>query len=374
MSTEPEPSDPLAGQREARRDHALPRQTDTRTNAEVSHIHAARYPVGIVGAAYHLPGQRQDITAWGDEQDVSPELVETLLGVGCRYFHASENESDLDLLIAALERLAAQVGRSRIAAASYLVHVHTQNFSVPPAPTSLLAAVAECYALRPKLCFSVEQLACAGIVSAIDWASRLLAADPDAEHALVLTSDRMFGNGSHRVYQQGGIESDGASAVLLGKAGVACRIGPATYRNFTALHQGPATSYNQTAIARYSWLHTKRLFQDHGKATGIAVADHGQILPINACSAHWNLIARSLSIPPERLFLDNIRDRGHACCSDFAMNLVDRGFAILEQGQPVLYCGRSNVGAHAALTLLPAVTAAEQAVSRRAPVADAVTP
>jgi 3-oxoacyl-[acyl-carrier-protein] synthase III len=314
-------------------------------------------PVGIVDAAYHLPGDRKDVVEWAADQDVSPELIEKLLDSGCRHFYAAENESDLDLVTAAVERLEDQAGRFTIASAAYVVHAHTQNFSVPAAPVSLLAEVANRHGMRPRLCFSVEQMACSGIVAAIDWATRLLAADLDAEYALVLSSDRVFGNASYRLLQQSCIQSDGASAILLGKRETSCGIGPTTYLNFPELRQGPSTPANEAAIARSSWLHTRRLLQEHEEATGLAVTDHGQILPINAYRANWDVIGRSLSIPPDRWFLDNIRNRGHACCADFAINLVDRGFEILKQGKPVLYCGRSNVGAYAALTLLPTVMA-----------------
>ncbi|HEX4369112.1 MAG TPA: hypothetical protein VH023_19915 [Rhodopila sp.] len=325
-------------------------------------------PVGIVAAAYHLPGERRDIVEWGAEQDIPAQLIETLLANGCRYFYASENESDLDLLAVALDGLAAQSGRQRVASATYVLHAHTQNFSVPPAPTSLLAAVAKAYGMQPRLCFSIEQLACSGTVAAIDWATRLLAADPDAEHALVLTSDRVFGNATYRIYHQSGVQSDGASAILLGKTGTTCRIGPITYRNAPELHMGPSTPANERAIAQTSWLHTKRLFQEHQAAIGFPLAEYGQILPINAYRPNWNLIAKALSVPPERLFLDNIRDRGHACCTDLAMNLVDRGFDVLGQGKPVLYCGRSNIGAYAALTLLPPAMAEQPDRSAPEPV------
>jgi hypothetical protein len=331
-------------------------------------------PVGIVAAAYYLPGEQRNIADWGAEEDISPTLIDKLLANGCRYFYASDTESDQDLVLAALERLAAQVGRHAVASASYLVHAHTQNFSLPPAPASLLAGAAGHYGIQPKLCFSVEQMACCGIVAAVDWAARLLAGDPDAEHALVISSDRSFGNASYRIYQQGGIQSDGASAILLGKSAILCGIGPATYRHSPELHHGPSTPANEAAIGRYTWLHTRQLFQDHAGATGMPVADHGLVMPINAYRDQWRHIAQSLGFPPERLFLDNIGERGHACCSDLAINLVDRGLDVLRHNRPVLYCGRSNVGAYSALTLLPPVMVAQQAAARRERVACEVTP
>jgi hypothetical protein len=65
------------------------------------------------------------------------------------------------------------------------------------------------------------------------------------------------------------------------------------------------------------------------------------------------MMMRALDLPIERIFLDNIRLRGHACCADLAINLVDRGLPLLSAGGTIVFCGQSNIGSHAALTLLP---------------------
>ena len=53
------------------------------------------------------------------------------------------------------------------------------------------------------------------------------------------------------------------------------------------------------------------------------------------------------------VYLDNVTARAHACCADFAVNLVDRGFERLAAGGVQLVFAHSNVGAYAALTLWP---------------------
>lgn len=309
---------------------------------------------GIVDAAYYLPGDPLDIEQWGPTQGVPDRLVKQLLENGCRYFHVNDNESDADLIANALDRLFEQTGVDP-AQISFMLHAHTQSYSVPPPPVSLLSELMVRYPMQPKLSFSVGHLACASVINALRLAAGLLADDETATHALVVTADRVFGGARHRVRQNAGIQSDSGSAILVAKDGLRCRFGHFGIKNFAELHEGPSNVANIAAISRSTWLHTKRLFADTEQASGLSLHDYGSILPINADLPYWKLIAKSAGVPEERFFLDNIGLRGHGCCADFAVNLVDHGWHQLKSGYPVLICGQSNVGAHAALALLPVV-------------------
>jgi hypothetical protein len=279
-------------------------------------------------------------------------LVEELLANGCRYFYEGPEHSDAELISGAIDQLVARQG-DRIAQIRYLVHSHTQAFSMPAPPSSVLTELVQRYRLSPKLCFSVEHLACAGVVVAIERAARLLAADSEARYALVVTSDRVFGNHKHRIRQNAGIQSDGGSAILLSKEEMRCRLGAISYKNFGELHEGPSNPRTISLIGRYTWLHTKLAFEENSRATGIPLPEYGQLMPVNADRYYWVQIANALNLPESAFFLDNIRERGHACTNDFAVNLVDRGFSLLDQGKPISSCGQSNVGAYAVLTMLP---------------------
>ncbi|KFE69493.1 3-oxoacyl-[acyl-carrier-protein] synthase, KASIII [Hyalangium minutum] len=289
---------------------------------------------------------------WAAARNVSSKLVEELLAHGCRYFYEGPEHSDAELISGAIDQLVARQGE-RISQVSYLLHAHTQPFSMPAPPSSVLTELVQRYRLSPKLCFSVEHLACAGVVVAVDRAARLLAADSEARYALVVTSDRVFGNHKHRIRQNAGIQSDGGTAILLSKEDVRCRLGAISYRNFGDLHEGPSNPRTTALIARYTWLHTKLAFEQNSRATGIPLPEYGQLMPVNADRHYWVQIANALNLPESAFFLDNIRERGHACTNDFAVNLVDRGFPLLDQGKPIASCGQSNVGAYAIVTLLP---------------------
>lgn len=309
-------------------------------------------PIGIVDASYALPGQAVDIVDWAAEQQVAPGLLERLLANGCRYFHIGTDRSDADLIGEAITHL--RGGETDwLADVRYLIHAHTEAFSMPPPPVSVLGQLCDRFDLRLDLSFSVGHVACAAVINAVDWARRLLDRDPSARYALVVTADRVFGEAKHRIRQDAGIQSDGGSAILVGRESLRARIGTVSVKNFARLHEGPNNPQNVAAISRYTWLHTKQLFQAHEADSGIPLHAHGAVLPINADREYWLQIAKAVALREDKLFLDNIALRGHACCADFAVNLVDRGFELLDGGDPVLLCGQSNVGAYAAMTLLP---------------------
>lgn len=318
---------------------------------EAASAQRAHRRIGIRAAAYCLPGPAIDVLEWAPAQNVAPGLIERLLANGCRYFHDGTGMSDADLVANAIDRLRPQCAFDAREVA-YLIHAHTQPFSVPAAPDSVLSCIVGRFSYRPKLSFSVEHLACASVVHAVEWGARLLETDRQARYALIVTADRVFGAATQRIRQDATIQSDGGSAVLLAREDVRCWLGSTVTVGFTDLHEGPSTPENVARVARYTWMQTTKLLRKLGDG-GLALSEYGVFLPINADRRYWRLIARALELPEERFYLDNIRNRGHACCADFAVNLADESFARLEAGEVVAYCGQSNIGAHGVISLFP---------------------
>ncbi|WP_428241203.1 hypothetical protein [Gynuella sp.] len=306
---------------------------------------------GLVDATYHLPGPRLDICDWGPENRVDAQRIERLLENGCRYFHDGSDYSDSELIIRAIEELVAH-GHD-VSSCRYLIHAHTQPFSMPAPPESILSNIIGQFSMNIDACFSTSQLACASIICAIDWATKLLAMHSEETQALVVTADRVFGKAKYRVRQDGGIQSDGASALLLSNKHYRYLIKRIDFKHFPTVHEGPEIKANDELVGRYTWLHSKQLFLEHQDRMGIQLSDYGAILPINADRHYWHLIAKSLKVPDELFFTRNIGERGHACCADFAINLVDYGFECLEKGQLISACGQSNIGSHGVISLLP---------------------
>lgn len=317
------------------------------------HDRSADAVLGIVDVAYHLPGEAVDIAEYGARHAVAPDLVERLIGNHVRHFHDGSDCSDGQLIGHAVDALCDRRGRDWLPDVAYLIHARTQPFSAPAAPMSVVNELVARFGMAPRLAFGVEQLACAGVVRAIDWACRLLRDDPQARYALVVTSDRVFGGPEWRIRQDAGVQTDGGSAILIGREDLRCAIGTISYKTFPGLHEGPSNPENCAAIARYSWHQTKHAFVEHAQAAGGSVDDVAMYMPVNADHHYWGLIADAMRVPAERFFLDNITNRGHACCNDLALNLVDGGLPVIARGGTVVYCGQSNLGIYANISFLP---------------------
>lgn len=313
--------------------------------------------IGLVDVAHGLPGTAIDIVDWVQGQNVAPLVIEQLLGNGCRYFHDGTDKSDAQLIGLAIDQLIAR--GLDTADVAYVIHAHTETFSMPAPPVSVLTQLAARYGWHTRMAFSVGHLACASVGNALQWAATLLRRDPQARYALVVTSDRVFGQANHRIRQTAGIQSDGGSAVLIGRDGLRAVLEHITVRNHAELFDGPSNAVNAAAVARSAWVQTKSLLQDLAKDLGKPVNEIGHVLPINADRPYWLAIGKSLGLGPEHFFLDNIGRRGHACCADLAVNLVDRGLSLLDAGQHVVYCAQSNVGAYAAVAFSPIQTSEE---------------
>lgn len=306
---------------------------------------------GIIDAGYYLPGEAVDVTEWGAKVGVSDLLLGKLLDNRCRYFHQSYGEDDCDLATGALRSLLARhpVDPAQI---DYLVHTHSQPFSIPAPPRSVLSELMGRFSLSPKLSLSVGQLACAGIVTAIEVASRLLEQDPAARYALVVTADRVFGGPQHRVRKDGGsLQSDGGSAILLGRGAVRAHLRDALTRNFSRLAEGPSSPAMDMLIGKLAWVYTRRVLFEAQQRLGRPVNSLSGLFPTNADAPYWKRFAPQLGIDFDIVFLDNVMRRGHACSADLAVNLVDAGFDRLAGGATIMCLAQSNIGAYGALTL-----------------------
>ncbi|UXI66197.1 hypothetical protein [Tahibacter amnicola] len=305
---------------------------------------------GIIDADYYLPGEPLDIVQWGAKVGLPGSLIDRLLENGCRHFHQTHTEGDVDLIAQAVRPL---LQRRSIdpAKITYLVHAHTQQFSMPAPPRSILSELSARFGWAPKLALSVGHLACAAVVNAIDVARRLLEHDESAEYALVVTADRVFGGPNHRVRQDAGIQSDGAAVILLGRDNVRARFRDVLVRNYPRLAEGPSSPAMGQLIGTLAWAQTRQVLIEAEQRLGHPLGALGGIFPTNADAPYWKSLADKMKLPPDLVFLDNMRDRGHSCCSDLAINLVDAGFARLDRGESILCLSQSNVGAYGVVAL-----------------------
>jgi len=310
---------------------------------------------GIEAAAYELPGAPIDIADWAVRHNYPRARVEAIVRNGSRCFHAAPGIGEVELAIRAVGRLLAQ---SRVAACdiAFVILAHSQQFSVPAAPRSLPLEVAAAHGLRPRWAGSVAQLNCVSIAAGLRTAQALMRAHAQAGAALVLSVDRVYGE-AYRLRQESGIQSDGAACLLVTRGTPGNRLGAIAIQNRAAWHVGSdADKAVEDQMGTLEWPLTRSAMEAASAASGIALARFGLILPRNGDLPQWTALCRAMGMPDGRLYTENMARRGHACCSDFTINLADAGLAAVAAGQHVMGVMQSNTGAFGAVTLHPTST------------------
>lgn len=309
--------------------------------------------VGIAAMQYELPGAPVDIVEYGKSEGICESRIERLLGNGVRYFYDGTDRSDSDMIIAAVNKIIDGRGSDWLADVSYVIHARTQAFSTPPPPTSIPSEVCAHFGIEPKLSFGIEQLACAGVVRALDWARRLLVSNQEARYALVITSDRVFGDHKYRLRQDGGVQCDAGTAMLVAKEDLICQFDVISSKSFNGLYEGPSTAKLEAEIARMTLTQTKESLEKHAIECDTTIDEFSRLLPINADRLYWEKIAEYLGVSRDAFFLDNIERCGHACCGDLAINVIDGGLSEIAAGGSIVYCGQSNLGIYENISLCP---------------------
>ncbi|WP_186161756.1 3-oxoacyl-ACP synthase [Burkholderia gladioli] len=313
---------------------------------------AADFWSGIEACAYELPGEPVDIEQWAAERDYPAQRAATIARSGSRYFHMALDIGETELAIAAVGKLIETAG---IAAADIgaIVHVHTQPFSVPPAPRSLPHEVASHHGIAPLWLGSVAQLACVSVAAGVEVVRALMRKHATLDAAVIVSSDRVYGE-DYRMRQVSGVQCDGAAAMLLTRNCRRNRLGGIAMETNAKWWRGSDTvSKNEADMIALEWPYTRRVLDAAVALEAHPLEAYGLLLPHNADMAGWYSLCRAMRIAPERLHAANILAHGHACCSDFAINLADAGLDALARGERVLGAMQSNCGAYAAVTLHP---------------------
>ncbi|POZ62803.1 3-oxoacyl-ACP synthase [Chromobacterium alticapitis] len=308
--------------------------------------------IGIEAAAYHFPGELQDIEACAAQHNWPDARVQAILRSGCRHFHAAPDIGETELAERALARLFDETGL-RPDEVGALIHVHTQLFSVPAAPRSLPLELVSRFGLRPVWAGSINQLNCSSNAAAIQLVQALMASHPQLRRAVIVSVDRVYGE-RFRLRQMSGVQSDGAACLLVARESRRNRIGALALRNYGKWHQGSDTNAAvEREMINLEWHYTRKVMQQAVADSGVALADYGCVLPHNSDHKGWISICKAMGIPLDILRADNILQKGHACCSDLAVNLADIGLAQVDAGRHLISVTQSNSGAFSALTLHP---------------------
>jgi 3-oxoacyl-[acyl-carrier-protein] synthase-3 len=162
----------------------------------------------------------------------------------------------------------------------------------------------------------LTQQACTGMLGSLRLAQCLLAAEPTWESALCVTADR-FPEGA--LYEQGyNLISDGAAACLVSRRPEGFRILACHHLANGAYAQA---SDDETAGSFFSY--TWRAIQETLAKAGLGIQDITWIVPQNMNVKAWQILARHLGVPAERVHCPSLAAVGHVISGDCLINLKD---------------------------------------------------
>ena len=178
----------------------------------------------------------------------------------------------------------------------------------------------------------VAETGCAGLMAAVALAADHLSAHADASQLICSSSD-VLPPGSPREFIYN-VVSDGACALLVEREGARNRL--LAYRRLTKGYYWDALSLKNEIVAAY--FPTARHVVDATLAdAGLTMSDVDWVLPHNVSRRSWDILARLLGVPIERVFLDNVSDKGHVIAADNFINLKDaQDRGLLQRGDRLL--------------------------------------
>ncbi|HEY2981603.1 MAG TPA: 3-oxoacyl-[acyl-carrier-protein] synthase III C-terminal domain-containing protein [Anaerolineales bacterium] len=170
------------------------------------------------------------------------------------------------------------------------------------------------FGLQHAAVIGLNQQACTGMLGSLRIARALLTSEPDLQRVLCVTADRFPDNALYE--QTYNLISDGAAACIVSRHGGRFRI-LATH----ALTNGAlaTASDDETAGTFFSYAH--RAITSVLQRACLSAEDIRWVVPQNMNVKAWQILARLLRIPEERICFPTMPDVGHVISGDNVINL-----------------------------------------------------
>lgn len=278
--------------------------------------------IGISSISYVLPATTIDLTA-AAARGLLDSPAGTLRDFGFRQLHVSDRPAH-ELALEALRRLMAESALDPesvdlLVYAGALPSSHLVDdgsalagFNYPAARLQYECGMLHAAAL------GVSQGGCTGLMSAVAMASDYLHAHRAATRVVCVSAD-VLPAGAKREIIYNAI-SDGACALLVERGATRNRI--VAHRWITKGYYWHATLNRNEIVASY-FPTARTIVEEILAEAGLAAAEVSAVIPHNVSLRSWQILLPMLGIPMERLFADNIAEKGHVIAADNFINLKD---------------------------------------------------
>jgi 3-oxoacyl-[acyl-carrier-protein] synthase-3 len=293
---------------------------------------SSRCDVGIPAMGYYIPPTRQTVAELVHAGRTTSDAAR-LLELGFESIHVAGDITAGEMAVRAVRDLQRRSGYdlsgvdvivyAGALATSSVVAADDQvswDSMVDPLPlfrfpgTCLQSALG----LPNAAVIGVAQLACNTFQAALRLARALLLAEPGLKDVLCVAADR-FPSAARReiVYN---LMSDGACAAVVSRDATRNRILSCAQVTRGAYWDG--TSSHDQLIAAYFPL-ARQAIHEALDAAGLEVSDLDHLVPHNLNRKSWEILARIVGIPLEKIYTANIPRVGHVVASDNVINLLD---------------------------------------------------
>ncbi|PYO09402.1 MAG: hypothetical protein DMD30_05845 [Gemmatimonadetes bacterium] len=289
---------------------------------------------GIQSIAEYLPAK---IASVGElhERGLLRGSPDTLRSFGFETVHLAGEESNIDMAIAAAEKVLeeSEIDREEIGMILYAAALNSSstlwdgNGGSPNGSVLQLESVPDLFKYPASIIqteldlpnasvVGINQLGCASIFAALRMARALIVAEDDLKSVLCVSADK-FPAGRHRDLAYN-IVSDGACAALVCRGADRNRIVECTQVTKGALWD--SEEIENEIIAAY-FPTAKALVERTLAKAGLKMDDIALIVPHNVALRSWEILGRLIGCPADRIYTENIARVGHPIGSDNLLNL-----------------------------------------------------
>lgn len=289
---------------------------------------------GIEAVAEYLPPR---VATVGELQQkgLLRGSAETLRSFGFETVHLANGDSNLDMAVAAAEKLLDETGvdRDEIGMILYAAALNSSstlwngNGASRPGSVLDLGDVHDLFkypgsVLQTRLdlpnaaVVGINQVGCASIFAALRMARALINTEDDLRAVLCVSADKFPGD--HKRDLAYNLVSDGACAALVRRGAERNRIIECTQVTKGALWE--SDEIENEIIAAYFPTATS-LIERTLKSAGLTIDDIALVIPHNVSRRSWEILGRLIKCPADRIYTDNISKVGHTIASDNLLNL-----------------------------------------------------
>jgi 3-oxoacyl-[acyl-carrier-protein] synthase-3 len=290
--------------------------------------------VGIESIAEYLPPSVATVTELGARGLLNRSGV-TLRSFGFETVHLAGEESNLDMAIAAAEKLLREsdIDRDEIGMILYAAALNSSstlwngNGVSRPGSVLDLGNVHDLFkypgsVLQTRLdlpnaaVVGINQVGCASIFAALRMARALISTEDSLKTILCVSADKFPPDQPRDLAYN--LVSDGACAALVRRGAERNRIVECAHVTKGALWD--SDTIENEIIAAYFPTAAALIERTLVKA-GLTIDDIAVVIPHNVSLRSWEILGRLIKCPADRIYTNNIAKVGHTIASDNLLNL-----------------------------------------------------